>query len=213
MSKDWNVYIGNVYNDNVKVLSYFRKKTKRRTVAMFHCLCLRCGTEFDSTAHDVLRKDSRKIMSCGCYAREAQSKVGNKTGPLNIVKAYSKSHQKYKHMTTDGNGITIPIYRSYRCMMARCYYDKDVCYKNYGGRGITVDESIKDFDDYYEFAINNGYRDNYRAHRLDNNIGYTPDNIVFLSEYEHNIITQYMRKNNLTSMTKDEVQEVISSLG
>ena len=58
-----------------------------------------------------------------------------------------------------------------------------------------------------------GYKDNYRTHRLDNNIGYTPDNIVFLSEYKHNIITQYMRKNNLTSMTKEEVQKIIGSLG
>jgi DNA gyrase subunit A len=31
-----------------------------------------------------------------------------------------------------------PWYNSYRCMMSRCYREKDASYKNYGGRGIKV---------------------------------------------------------------------------
>lgn len=98
-------------------------------------------------------------------------------------------------------------------MISRCYYPKDVCYKSYGERGITVCEEWKDFDNYREWAYNNGYVDNYRAHRLDNNVGYTPENVMFLSEENHNIITQYMRKQNITSMTREEVVGVINQLG
>ena len=210
--KDWKIYIGNTYNDNILILDEFKRHSGKRNIQMFKCKCLRCGNEFEATSHDVLRKDSRAVKSCGCLLKELTSELGKRTGSTNIRKIDHTRPRKWK-TSCYKNGKSLPIYTNYRSMISRCYYPKDVCYKSYGERGITVCEEWKDFDNYREWAYNNGYVDNYRAHRLDNNVGYTPENVMFLSEENHNIITQYMRKQNITSMTREEVVGVINQLG
>lgn len=56
--------------------------------------------------------------SCGCASRE----------------------EKTTHGMSDS-----PAYRSWRCMMSRCYNDKDIGWKSYGGRGIKVCDEWHDF--------------------------------------------------------------------
>lgn len=202
--KDWTIYVGNTYGD-IKILDTFQKKTATRNRRMFHCLCLHCGHEFDSSADDVLRKDSRKIRSCGCLQKEFASSLGKETGKTNIVAAYNNHYQKWKHCTCDGKGYPIPLYISYRNMLSRCYNSSDKYYDIYGGKGISVCEEWADWDNYYEWAMTSGYQDHYEAHRLNNEIGYCPENVIFLSDAQHNLITFYMKENNLKSMSKSEI--------
>lgn len=59
----------------------------------------------------------------------------------------------------------------------RCYYHKHKQYKDYGGRGIAVcDEWLRDFMNFYNWAITNGYRENLTIDRIDNNGNYEPNN-------------------------------------
>ena len=69
------------------------------------------------------------------------------------------------------------IYRTRGDMVQRCYNEKEPSYKNYGARGIKMcDEWKKDFMAFYNWAINNGYKENLTIDRIDVNGNYEPNN-------------------------------------
>lgn len=69
------------------------------------------------------------------------------------------------------------LYRRWKHMKDRCYNKNYKRYSDYGGRGIVVcDEWRNDFQAFYDWAINNGYKENLSIDRIDNNKGYSPDN-------------------------------------
>lgn len=210
--KNWEVYVGQVHNNNVLILDTFQKETKRRGIRMFHCKCLLCGNEFDCSAHDVLRNDSRKIQSCGCVLKKKTQELGKKTGKQNIIYALQAGHQKYKNKTTDSNGNFVNIYINYRCMMQRCYNEKDICYKNYGKKGIKVCDDWLNYDNYHDWAVSNGYKNGCVAHRIDNDKDYCPDNVMFIDRHEHDLLTQYLRKHNISELTKEETSNIIKKI-
>lgn len=207
--KDWSIYIGKTYN-SLKILDTFQKKFKNRNRQVFKCKCLRCGKIFDSCTDDILRQDKRKVISCGCLQKERASEIGKIYGPINIAKIDHKKPKKYKHKSTDDFGMATPLYINWRCMMARCYYEKDICYNSYGKKDIAVFEKWHDYDNYYEWAIDNGYIEGYETHRLNNDIGYYPENIIYLSDNDHNKITVYMHRNNLIYMSKEDVYSFLN---
>ena len=206
--KDWTIYIGKTYGD-IKILDTYQKRTKTRNRRMLKCSCLRCGNEFDVLADDLLRQDSRATRSCGCLQKEKASEVGKQTGKENIVHAYSNHYQKWNHKTCDGNGYPIPLYVTYRDMLSRCNNPKDKYYHLYGGKGIAVCKQWLDWDLYYEWAIHSGYKEHYEAHRLNNNLGYCPENVIFLSDKDHNKVTLYMKENNLNLMSKSQIENLL----
>ena len=62
-------------------------------------------------------------------------------------------------------------------MKARCYNPLSDNYNNYGSRGITVcDEWKNNFQNFYDWAVKNGYRDDLSIDRIDNDKGYFPEN-------------------------------------
>lgn len=69
------------------------------------------------------------------------------------------------------------LYRIYNKMKNRCYNTKNNYYHRYGARGITIcNEWLKDKNKFFEWALNNGYKDDLTIDRIDNNKGYSPDN-------------------------------------
>lgn len=71
------------------------------------------------------------------------------------------------------------LHKIWHSMYCRCYYPTTNQYKNYGGRGIKVCEEWKHtegFINFYNWAINNGYKENLTLDRIDNNKGYCPEN-------------------------------------
>lgn len=79
------------------------------------------------------------------------------------------------------------IYMIWAGMKSRCNYPKNISYKNYGGRGITVcDEWSESFEEFYKWAMKNGYSENAETRtcsldRIDNDKGYSPDNCRFVT--------------------------------
>jgi hypothetical protein len=61
-------------------------------------------------------------------------------------------------------------------MKARCYNEKSISHKNYGGRGITICTAWEDFTVFQHWAINNGYAKDLSIDRIDNDLGYYPEN-------------------------------------
>lgn len=78
-------------------------------------------------------------------------------------------------------------------MKKRCYNKKQNTYINYGGRGIGMCSEWRDsFLAFKAWADTNGYRDNLTLDRIDNNVGYCPENCHWLTIKEQ----QSNRRNN-----------------
>lgn len=70
-------------------------------------------------------------------------------------------------------------YNIWRLMNERCYNKNNISYKNYGARGIKVCDKWRGDDgfiNFYNWAMNNGYRDYLTIDRIDVNGNYEPNN-------------------------------------
>lgn len=129
--------------------------------AIWLCDCS-CGNECLAKASSV---KSGITSSCGCLAHEILM------------------NRNVKH-----NCAYLPIYKKYHNMIRRCYDKKNVAYKDYGGRGITVCDEWLDKDNgfirFYDWSISHGYDDKklpsgitaLSLDRIDVNGNYEPSN-------------------------------------
>lgn len=79
------------------------------------------------------------------------------------------------------------VYRTWVGMKERCYRVKGPRYDIYGGRGISVcDEWKNDFVAFWTWAKANGYTDKLTIDRIDNDLGYCPENCRFLTRADNN---------------------------
>ena len=61
-------------------------------------------------------------------------------------------------------------------MHSRCYYEGHNRYEKYGARGIIVCEEWHTFENFYNWAMQNGYSDELTIDRMDNDKNYEPSN-------------------------------------
>lgn len=95
-----------------------------------------------------------------------------------------EKHGKYKHR----------LYSIWKNMKNRCYNEKYYQYKDWGGRGIVVcDEWKHSFEAFYNWAMNNSYRDDLSIDRIDNDGNYKPSNCRWLTTKEQS----YNRRSNV----------------
>lgn len=117
---------------------------------VWKCKC-ECGNIHYATTTSLMQG---LVKSCGCYNRE-----------LTINRNLKHGHRNTR------------LYNIWNAMKMRCYYQKHIHYKNYGGRGIKIcDEWLNDFGIFYDWAIQNGYKDNLTIDRIDVNGNYEPNN-------------------------------------
>ena len=151
---------------------------------LYKCLC-KCGNI------TIIYKGSfnRGTYSCGCLRTELNRKMAKK----NI-----------KHNKCDSIE-----YSSWKQMMSRCNNPKSTLYYRYGGRGIRVCESWKDFRNFYKDM---GKRPSklYSIERINNNGNYEPNNCkwVTIDEQANNRSTcKYFKYNgirkNITQWAKE----------
>lgn len=108
--------------------------------------------------------------SCGCLAKEVNSKVHTTHGKRNTR-----------------------LYRIWSNMLQRCKNPNVKEYKWYGAKGVSVcDEWKNDFQSFYDWAIANGYRDDLSIDRINSNGNYNPSNCRWISISEQ----QSNRSNN-----------------
>lgn len=138
---------------------------KENGYTLWRCKC-DCGNE-KVVSGKYLGKGTR---SCGCLSRELAS----------------------LRLKTHGQAKT-RIYRVYRTMMGRCNNPNAHEYANYGGRGIGVCNEWNTFENFYDWAMQNGYSDELTIDRIDPNGNYEPSNCRFV-DMKHQ---QRNRRNNV----------------
>lgn len=83
-------------------------------------------------------------------------------------------NKNYKH-GHGSPGQTSSTWKSWQAMRQRCNYPKDICYKNYGGRGIKVCSGWQ--NSFVNFLSDMGERPNgFVLDRIDNEKGYDISN-------------------------------------
>lgn len=98
----------------------------------------------------------------------------------------------YKH-----GGSRTRIYKTYHCMMHRCYDVSDIAYKHYGKKGVIVcDEWKNSFEAFRDWALLNGYSEKLTINRKDTKGNYTPDNCNWATYYEQAQNTSLIKSNN-----------------
>lgn len=66
-------------------------------------------------------------------------------------------------------------------MMQRCKNKNDI---HYGGRGITVCQEWLNFENFYNWSINNGYKIGLTIDRINNDGNYEPKNCRWTTRKE-----------------------------
>lgn len=143
--------IGKVF-DRLTVIE--RVENTKQGDARWLCRC-ECGNEKVIRARAL---KTGKTKSCGCLLSES-SKI--RMTQLSIK--HGKCNNK--------------LYRVWASMRERCNSPNNKEYHNYGGRGISVcDEWKIDFENFYNWAIENNYSEGLTIDRIDNNGNYEPSN-------------------------------------
>lgn len=128
--------------------------------AYWLCQC-ECGTK-KVVSSSSLRCGTSK--SCGCLTKE---------NGIKTINGLSKTK----------------LYRTYANIKQRCYNKNNFEYKNYGARGIIMcDEWKNDFLNFYNWAIQNGYKEELTIDRINVNGNYEPNNCrwITMKEQYHN---------------------------
>jgi hypothetical protein len=129
----------------------------------WHCKC-DCGNDRDVLAGNLR---SGQHISCGCLRKE-------------------------RNLLHGQAGRRTPTYMSWAGMFARCYNPKTQQYKNYGGRGIKVHPSFRDFQTFLEHI---GERPpGTSLDRIDVNGDYAPGNVRWATDKQQ---TRNKRDNRL----------------
>lgn len=78
------------------------------------------------------------------------------------------------------------LYRVWGGMVQRCYNPNASNYHNYGGRGIDMDDEWRnDFQIFEDYCLSNGWKDGLQIDRIDNNKGYAPNNVRFVTRKQN----------------------------
>lgn len=129
------------------------------SVALWRCKC-DCGNE---TIVRQCNLNSGKTRSCGCLCID-------KTREANTT--HGKSHTR--------------IFNTWSKMKERCYNSKRPAYKNYGGKGVVMcDEWRNSFQNFYDWAMRNGYQDDLTIDRINSNGNYEPLNCRWITLSEN----------------------------
>lgn len=112
-----------------------------------------------------LRKGATK--SCGCLLSEASKK-------------------RMSALLTKHGMAGSKLYRVYSAMRERCEKPSSPEYHRYGGRGITVcEEWKKSRASFFEWAVQNGYKEGLQIDRINNDGNYEPSNCRWVTNIEN----------------------------
>lgn len=141
-------------------------------------VCEICGVEFDKSKR--ARQNKHNICSKECK---------------NILLGNINRKHNLAHKTN--------LYGIWKALRQRCTNPQDKSYKNYGARGIQFCNEWNDFEKFFKWSIESGYkyepqesgRNKWSIDRIDNNGDYCPENCRWTTD----IIQSANKQNSITS--------------
>lgn len=99
------------------------------------------------------------------------------------------------------------LYHIWNSMKQRCSNPKNISFRYYGGKGISVcKEWQEDFSAFRHWALSNGYADNLSIDRRDSNGNYCPENCTWATSKEQQNNTSYNRLYSYNGETHNVMQ-------
>lgn len=132
------------------------------------CRCA-CGVEKNIALANLTRKN-RSTKSCGCLFSE-------------VRKAKATTHGMSSSR----------LYHQWGDMLSRCRCETNKDWKYYGGRGIIVCDRWLDFSNFLE-DMGSTWFSTASIERKDNNLGYQPENCVWIEKSEQSKNRRFNRK-------------------
>ncbi len=140
----------------LRVLS-FSGLNKHRS-SMWNCVC-DCGA---TGVYKGRNLTIGKTKSCGCWKKEQ----------------WGLTNRKHGHTSRQVGATT--EYSAWKAMRQRCENPNNHCWKDYGGRGITVCERWRKFSNFIE-DMGRKPSKNLSLERKENNVGYSKSNCIWAS--------------------------------
>lgn len=97
---------------------------------------------------------------------------------------------QYDHAITTHGMTNTKIYAVWASMKSRCKNENDSAYEYYGKRGITYHEEWENFEPFWEWAKQSGYKENLTLERIDVNGNYEPKNCKWITQEEQLLNTR-----------------------
>lgn len=128
--------------------------------------CL-CGKEFKAQTRHIVRSETK---SCGC-----------------LINSKNKTHGLYNHK----------LHQVWANIITRTENKKSDRYYRYGARGIIMcHEWRNSFKSFYEWSINNGYKELLQIDRINNDGNYEPSNCRWVTRNTNARNTCIIKSNN-----------------
>jgi hypothetical protein len=206
----------------IEDLGYKFISGKNRRFVKFECKF--CFSHFDRSVEHIKAKT---VKGCGCKALKLNP-VPREINGFKIIQkltTYSQNNRHYiaeckvckKHYRTclsylkkanscgclwKTEGVPRRLQAIYGSMKVRCNPANinNPSYKRYIIKNITVcDEWANDSHAFYNWALNNGYQEDLTIDRIDNSLGYFPDNCRWATR------SQQMRNRDISRFKESDV--------
>lgn len=152
-------------------------------------------------------KHGRIVYKCKCDCGNICNVIGSclRNGNTKSCGCLKDGHPTHNKSNTK-------LYKIYNSMLDRCCNKNNKRYIDYGGRGIDVCQEWKhDFEAFYNWAINNNYKEGLSIDRIDNDRNYSPDNCKWstLKQQANNRRSNvYLTYNNKTQTIAQWAEEL-----
>jgi len=133
-----------------------------------------------------IRKKCKKCLQV-LPLEEFHRDKGLADGHRNVCKTCAKARAARSRL--DIKKKTSGLFDVLHAMKSRCYNPKHNSFARYGGRGITIcAEWLENPERFYNWCKEHGYRPGLQIDRINNDLGYSPENcrVVTRAQNQHN---------------------------